>query len=419
MKVFVSCTTSDLGSFRDVIGDNPHEWWGSERDVPQFRSMNDAKAEAIPPVDWSIREAVGSDMIVLLLGRQHGCLAEDPTPRHSGVAIDRLRSFSERIDGWASVEDHTRFSYTQWEVLAAVAQKVPILIFSPDRRSKDNDLRPYWDGVHEQEGALQHRHELFCQWIRSRSVEDHFQSRADLLNKVRAAVKRQQMRRGLRRAALAILLLLLAASAAAGVAYHQHREAVRQEHHRNQTRQVLRQKLGVALGSSMAMLRQSSTGAARAVFERSLSELGVPANQVRELCQKYSSLDGSVRGDHLGYDDFQRAKANLQASVLTQVKVMVGERPVPYVKFGYDLTHLLLLLRFWEELPARSQGVSTAKERLESLQSSAGPIALPAELARKIQTMDAATFSSSDGRKAAMEVVETTLRLYDMQPSPQ
>jgi len=184
----------------------------------------------------------------------------------------------------------------------------------------------------------------------------------------------------------------------------------------NKNDTVVRQKLCVALGSSMAMIGWSSSGAGRVVFEHSLGQLGFPSNQIRDLCKQYGFLDESAIANGLTYNGLQNAKEQLRASVLTRVSVMAGAQSASHIKFGYTLTQLLLLLRFWNEL--ENESVSTMKDRVESLQESANDVSLPYELAQKIQAMDAAKLSNDVYRMAMIEDLEEILNLYDMEPDP-
>ena len=404
MKVFVSCATKEFRAFRDLLCDHPERWWGAKRGVPQFRSMADPKAAPIPAVDWSVREAASADVLILLLGRRHGALAEEPNARNCRITPERMRQLSKQIEGWQGVESPTRFSYTQWEVLAAMSRGVPILVFSPDINSKDPDLESVAEGEEEPQ-ALRDRQERFCRWVRPQFTEDHFCDRTDLINKVRAALKRQVRRRLIWHILVAAAVVLLLAGASAALAIQRH-----------QARKQLERNLAVAVGASLAMLGQSTGGAGKVLFEQSLGELGLPANQVRELYEEYSRLEQSVRTKQASYDVFLKARDNLRTSVLTRCKVLLGGRLTVYVDFGCNLIHLILVLQNWDLLQCQGGPGSTAAEDLACLQERAGEMDLPGGLAERILAINAAEFARSEGRRAAISVLEEARRHYDMKP---
>jgi len=413
VNVFVSCTSKDLGRFRDEICDRPHEWWGEAQNVPVFRCMGDAKAEDVPPVDWSIREAARADVLVLLLGRHHGALAEEPDGENAGIDVRRLRDLMQNVAGWQEVPQPTRFSYTQWEILAAEAAGVPLLVYSPDRDSTDDDLRPYRECAASEEDWLEHRQTIFANWVRSRTTEDHFRNRTDLLNRVRTGLQRQQ--RQLRRRRMGILagagLAILLAVVLAG--YFVHRVAVEQQQEQAQAARIERERRqqasAVALGSSLAMLGQSSAGGARPVFEESLGQLGLPPNQVKELCDQYAALDGAVLDRRLAYD---AALADLRPLVMTRVRIVAGERPIPYIRFGYDLSYLKLILQFWEDLASQHEILPAARDALLGLQQTAASTELPGPLAAQIRDLDPGELSEAEGREAVAALLERVLRQF-------
>lgn len=417
MRIFVSCTTDDLGMFRDALCDRPAEWWGTAPGLPVLSSMLDPKAESIPPVDWSIRQASRADLVILLLGEHHGALAEEPDPDHCGMARSRLDAVAAGIPDWSGLREPQRFSYTQWEVLAAMAAGVPVLVFSPDRRSRDEDLQACRRT--EEEPWLRDRQACFSRWVRSRHSEDHFANRLDLVNKVRKAILRHQRKRRISRVAMAALAVLLVLCAAAGAAYHWHVSARRartagQQADRLRAR-TLRQKYAVALGGSLAMLGRSSGGAGRPIFEKALVGLGMPQNQVDELADEYNRLDGAALDSGLDPAGLQVGTARLGENVLTRLNVI---RPAPagHIEFGRSATDLLLLLRFWDV--RRDQGVllSAGRDSLDRFQAACGGVELPEQARRRAVGIAARDLGVPARRVAAAHAVLECLSAYEMEP---
>lgn len=418
MRIFVSCTTDDLGMFRDALCDRPEDWWGSARGLPQFSSMKDAKAESIPPVDWSIREASRADLLVLLLGQHHGALAEAPDPRHCGVRSSRLQAAAESMAGWSDLSEPRRFSYTQWEVLAAIAAHVPILVFSPDRKSNDKDLQAC-RRITEAEW-LQKRQAHFSQQVRSRYAEDHFANRLDLINKVRKAILRYRRKRRVSRVAMAAFGLLVIAGAVGGVAreWRTSAERARSESRRayQSRQQLLHHKYAVAVGGALAMLGHSSVGAGRPVLEKALFGLGMPQNQVGELSAEYNSLDGAVYEGRLDPAGFQAGKSQLGAKVLARLNVI---RPAlaGYIEFGQSAADLLLLLRFWDAQPNREALLPTAQAALRRFEAACGQVPLPDQLQRRVRSLHPSDLAVPEQRAAAVRTVRQCMNLYEMAPA--
>ncbi len=417
MRVFISCTTDGMGLFRDAVCDRPIDWWGDAPRLPEFSSMLDAKAESIPPVDWSIRQAAGSDLLVLLLGEHHGAMAEAPDPRRCGVPIERLKAVRQSIPGWSDVDDPTRLSYTQWEVLAAVAAQVPVLVFSPDRRSDDEDLQACRSG-HEP-AALRQRQACFGRWIRSRCSEDHFANRLDLVNKVRKAILRHHRRRRARRAVRVALVLAVAVTAGGVIGHHWYQSAQRERQAAQQADQLqqemLRRQYAVALGGSLAMLNRSSTGAGRPVFEMALIGLDMPAEQRGQLADEYNRIDDRRANDSAEAEILNAQRARLRRKVLTRLNV-IRPAAVGYIDFGQHATELLLLLKHWNDANDEQTLRAVAGDRLTHFQAACDQVALPDDLRRAVMGLNPADLAQSDQRAAAVRLIDECLGRYDMQP---
>jgi hypothetical protein len=418
VRIFVSCTTDDLGMFRDALCDRPAEWWGTASGLPEFSSMHDAKAESISPVDWSIRQASRADAVVLLLGRHHGSLAETPDPRHCGMADSRLQAVAKGIVGWREVREPRRFSYTQWEVLAAMAARVPILVFSPDHRSSDKDLQACRENT--EADWLQDRQSRFSQWLRSRVSEDYFANRLDLVNKVRRAILRRQRTRRLFRAAMAIGGALVVVGIGGAAAHEWRVSAERSRVETQQARRVqeesLRHKYAVALGGAMAMLGRSSAGAARPVFEKALISLGLPQSQVADLSEEYNRLDGAAVDDRLDPAGFLAGKARLEEKALVRLNV-IQPALAAYIAFGQSATELLLLLRFWDSPSDRNALVPAARDSLLRFQDICGRVEIPEELKRRAGSVRASDLGAQEQRAALAKLLVQCLALYEMEPS--
>ena len=151
------------------------------------------------------------------------------------------------------------------------------------------------------------------------------------------------------------------------------------------------------------------------MFEQSLRNLGFPANQIQELYGKYVSLDVPCLSARCSAN-IQSSREELRASVQTRVKVLLGERPLTYVNFGYNLSCLIHILNWWDKLELQGDPLPAAEDCLKSLQSSASGGSLP-DNAAKIKVMRAKEFTRSDVRKEALQVLKEVLRLYDMEPN--
>ena len=180
--------------------------------------------------------------------------------------------------------------------------------------------------------------------------------------------------------------------------------------------ELLRQKLAVALGSSLALLGLSTGGAGKPLFEQSLKELGLPDNQIRELYTKYTQLDEEIRTRRLSKQEIQKALADLRSSAITRVTVLDGNQSVVYIQLGEDLTCLLLVLRGWDRWPVSGDLIGTTQICLISLQRSVPDLDLPERLIKDIQSMRETTFNRNEDRIAAAAVFEKVLDYYDMEP---
>jgi hypothetical protein len=184
----------------------------------------------------------------------------------------------------------------------------------------------------------------------------------------------------------------------------------------SEKRELLRQKLAFAAGWSVALIGQSKQRAGIEVFSQAVRDLGFEAIEARELEQEYAAIDKSVQDRAISYQDFERAKARMLATVRERLQALAGERPTPYVSFGHDLCALMLLLRFWEELQKEGDLRSTASDRLLALQLSVQKVSLPARLYEKIRQMRADLLADNGYRKIAEQTLGEVLDYFDMQP---
>ena len=369
--------------------------------------MADVK-DPIPPVDWSIREASTSDVLIALLGRLHGEIADEPNPKHSKMNTNRMRKLAEEIPGWKDVAEPDKFSYTQWEVLAAVSSGRKVLLFSPDSYSTDEDLKDILQSDLEEPVALQYRHEFFCRWIRSRSAEHHFQDRSDLLNKVREALKRlMKIRLLLSWAFLFMVVLVLAFSAIYSYRYYTGKK---------KEEALLRQKsFAFALGCSVAMIGQSTQNIGGTAFEKSLAGLDFPSNQIRELVAEYDLLERSVDSDEMTFQEFEKAKDDLTKRINARSFVLGGEECLPLCKFGQDVCQLRLFLNFWDTLEESFDPSMPVKAIVGSLLEEAESLRLPVELKEHLEAFDRIDFSHPVDRKRAIRALDRIVRYFGIE----
>lgn len=181
-------------------------------------------------------------------------------------------------------------------------------------------------------------------------------------------------------------------------------------------REKLEHKYSVALGECLALLGRSSQGVARPIFERCLDRLGLPANQIRDLYREYGSLDEYGLSGQLSRDDFERSRANLQASVRARVGVMAGHDAVVYSDFGYNLARLMLLCQFRESRQPGMEQASSAAKFVASLKESARQVELPDRLRGYIDKMSPDELVHVSSRETMAKVLSETLDLFEIDP---
>ena len=404
-RVFVSCTSKGLAGFRAVLCERPESWWPNGRSRPQLLSMLDDKATPDPSVDWSIREASRADLVVLLLGKHHGEVAEvTPDAAKCGADPSRLLDTMLGIPGWREVSHQERLSYTQWEVLAAEAAHVPILVFCPDRGSTHPDLEHYRREPPESE-ALAERQEVFDAWVQERRTADHFRNSVDLTCKVRTAILRRRRAYLWARVLVALALGLLVLSGL----------CVWREVAERAQREVAERRLrkhAVELGCALGMLGCASE-AAKPLLERALRDLGMLPNQAAETYGEFVRLNSDVRKRRLDRDALAEGKARLARKVRDQMAVI---RPgaLRHIEFGQGAVELELLLRFWETLPTgRQVRASLLVVRLRRFQRACARADVGDRMRRRAALLDATVLSKSDSRRSeARQTVLECLAQY-------
>lgn len=418
MNVFVSNVTREFERFRDAICEDLRDWRdedGHER--VRVISMDDGP-EPIAPIDWSIREAGLSDVLILLIGECHGEFAPEPNPDVAQVGdIDRLRDQILDAEEWKEVVNPKRFSYTQWETLSALASQKPVLAFTPDVREKPTpDLKAYWQKRSQEDENLRDRQRRFRKWLTTkRCKEGFFRDRLDLVRAVQRALRRHADLQGPRSPITAwgrlakLLGTLLCLLAVVVFLLARHMPSLRSGWSTDQTHAAEPPKSAVTLGCSLAMLGQSSQGSGEFVFETSLKQLDLPQNQVDDLYGRFVELDRAV---FEGSMSFEHALSEFKPLVLNKLSLHAGSRSVRYAEFGFRLAYVRLSLQHWEKLQLTSRDAEQVKEYLADLRDSATQVGLPDSLAQEIGELDSSVWQNSDQREAALDVLDRVLRQY-------
>jgi len=315
-RIFVSSTTKDLEAYRGALCQAG--WWGQGK-VPEFWSMDSPKAVGMTPLAWSIQQGLEADIVVALVGDRHGGLAEI---RDDQIAVDweQMRSLGESIPGWDTVLHPSKFSYTQWEILAALAGKAELLLFCPD----DKVRHQFADqpGLAEVDWKRE-RQRLFADWARSRVTFDEFSGELDLAIKVREAIIRALKREGRGQNGLRAAVALLAASLAL-VGFGQWRSL----------REAREAKGMVLLGTSLAMVGQSDDDVFLPVMDRAFQRIDLPLATEQGFREDFISLNRQIRQAPFQASDYQVTQLRkLRTQVSLHRESDIGEA----VALGYHL----------------------------------------------------------------------------------
>ena len=291
--------------------------------------MDAPKASHLPPDKWSIEQANAADVLVVLLGCRHGGLAElefDELPK--SIPCRKLERLVEQINGWEDVREPGKFSYTQWEVLTALSQGKPVLAFEPNLKSTDHDLKLL--GEPNEETWLQDRQRKFVNWLSLRVTGDRFDSRSDLIGKVKKALERLQKKRRYLRLSL-VLMLVIGVSAAWG--YHR----VEAEAKENRAH--------VLLGMAVSLMGQDRSRATTAVLDVALEHLEYPADSEASWHREYESSYSQIienPGQAL------QIQGKFLKDVQKKVQILADTASAERLQFGYDFGVCVLVLRNWD-----------------------------------------------------------------------
>lgn len=213
MNVLVCSTSGDLHPYREHLCEKVGEWWTNRKTCPTIRTMDNAAPDSKNPVNWSIQQVIQADAVLLLLGKRHGDLANDPDLEQCGLSPDKMRERILLDSAWQKVQEPRRFSFTQWEALAALAANKPLFVFTPDKNSKDVDLQHYWQySTEEGEEKLQ-RQKAFAAWVDGQTRVAPFESRSDLGMKARECLENLLRRRNMFRVAASFLAAMVVVAA--------------------------------------------------------------------------------------------------------------------------------------------------------------------------------------------------------------
>lgn len=331
--------------------------------------MDGAKASVLSPGEWSIEQALSANVLVLLLSKRHGGTAPltvEQLPK--GVDRRRLQNLIASIPGWGQVRDPHLFSFTQWEVLAAMAAGKPVLVFTPNLASPDSDLRTLKEPGDEEEWLLK-RQELFVNWVSSRMTGDLFESRADLVSKVKLALERLRKRGRFWQYLGALGLILVAILT--GVFYQRHL-------------QVEQQKARVLLGLSISLMGQDSTDAASAVFDMALARLDYPDGTEEGWRQDYAAYRSQIGS---APEKARAIQGEFMNRVAKKSALLSADRPGDQIKFGYDSGVCILALRNWDHPGRRREDLLV--QHWASLQDGLDAVSfLPGALREKFRALN-------------------------------
>jgi Caspase domain len=183
-----------------------------------------------------------------------------------------------------------------------------------------------------------------------------------------------------------------------------------------QARDLLTRKMAFAVGLSIAIMGQSTQRVGVPIFVQSLTELGFAADKVQAFSRRYEALERSMRNSDRAAqtsDAGQLSQADLLAILRDHIRAQSGNPYPPYVDLGYDLGHLMIIFRFWEQWEDHPSRMAITEERLTSLQEQIQRVAIPLALVERVRAIRASRLADKHDREDAKQVLDAILGHFD------
>jgi hypothetical protein len=343
MQIFVSCVSKDFALFRDAINELGKSLKLSDQNL-LFKDMYDPHTCDLPPEIWSMEAAAKSDLVIYILGKSHGELPSKNLNEIEYKDIEKVKRIARTIPCWYKQNYPDKLSYTQLEILAAEAAKVPIMVFVPKQGEAlvDRDLEEYL-AHQETEEWKRERQECFGNWVRDNHKNGFFKHRVDLNNQILFVIdKLSKKRRKIKKSILSVVLLSVVLFAGGYYFNQSYRSTVN------------KQKWLFALGSSIAMMGESLYQPGVPILEKALLELSFSTTQSKDLQKEYLIIDQIGRTNEGKERNIPVLREQFTHSISTQVAVLHGRQSSEFMLFGYHLSRLMLLYSNWSYVPENS-----------------------------------------------------------------
>jgi hypothetical protein len=175
-------------------------------------------------------------------------------------------------------------------------------------------------------------------------------------------------------------------------------------------------QLAFSLGSSLAMLGQSSRSPARPLFEMTLQRLAFPPGETARLLQEYEQMENDRQNGQIEPRELEAGRAKLLREVAGDLEGFKGREPPLYVYLGYDLSHLFLMLMYWSWLEADDDPLILASHDIDAIRASARQMQLPAEVEEELEELASRNLAQPIEREAALRSLRKVLRLFSFLP---
>jgi hypothetical protein len=111
-----------------------------------------------------------------------------------------------------------------------------------------------------------------------------------------------------------------------------------------------RQTYAFSLGVSVAILGQSKSNSGVPILDFSLKKLLLSEHSIDEIHDGYSQIQAFYRKGRLSLEELHKNKQDFLDAIIIKIKVIWGVNISHYIRFGYEMGSLRIILKNWQEL---------------------------------------------------------------------
>ena len=169
----------------------------------------------------------------------------------------------------------------------------------------------------------------------------------------------------------------------------------------------------VVIGSSIAMMGYSNSDVGATVFEKALKSMGFEENEKMLLYNRFKSIEQSITAGELDFNIANEKKKIFNKYVEGKLYVLNGSEMSDYLQFGYDVTTLILFIKYWDKVKSNWTLVGETDRLIKRIRNEIFLLSCPETIKNKFVDFKGDIFNEPD-RFQFLKMLEESLTYYDI-----